>query len=476
MRQVVTILGFVPPGRKIHRNGRQWLVIHCQIALRRGMKNATEFQENSGLGQHRVQKLHGQPNHVRFAAFDDVQPARAILVAERACLAFPQAAVQVFLDLIGLKESMRKRRAGDADLRLRAPEVRQTKPAVNPVFAATQQSSICRACSRSRRFSQDPPQALPHRVAGHDHQRTGDLSDRLVRRPNLVLDGPLGQLGGDVGGFLTGQPGHQFAGCFLAANAALGIRARHHDFEAITGLGQQRASLRRAAGQKSECQSRLSILLLRMGANSRSYPLDGRSQDAIRRRRMAMLEQILGDPVRRQPLAGRQQARRIADHGRGRRRSELYLLAQQYIKRRNEKPGNVYLGIMSRLDAGSSGVVLLARTSKAAARLTEQFRTRSVREDLLGDRDRRRRSLRLGEMVDWLRKDEAKGRMEIVAADQPGRQGGPSELSPRTSRRRGTLVEIDLQTRSQASDSRCNSPHAAGRCGANENTVMRRRC
>jgi 23S rRNA pseudouridine1911/1915/1917 synthase len=53
-------------------------------------------------------------------------------------------------------------------------------------------------------------------------------------------------------------------------------------------------------------------------------------------------------------------------------------LAKQYIKRRYAKPGNVYLGVVSRLDAPVSGVLLLARTSKAAARLSAQFRSRGV--------------------------------------------------------------------------------------------------
>jgi len=59
-------------------------------------------------------------------------------------------------------------------------------------------------------------------------------------------------------------------------------------------------------------------------------------------------------------------------------RPSLLALAKQYVKERYRKPGNVYLGVVSRLDAPVTGVVLLARTSKAARRLTEQFRTRRV--------------------------------------------------------------------------------------------------
>lgn len=43
--------------------------------------------------------------------------------------------------------------------------------------------------------------------------------------------------------------------------------------------------------------------------------------------------------------------------------------AKRYLKTKYQKPGNVYLGVVSRLDTMVSGVLVLARTSKAAARL-----------------------------------------------------------------------------------------------------------
>lgn len=52
--------------------------------------------------------------------------------------------------------------------------------------------------------------------------------------------------------------------------------------------------------------------------------------------------------------------------------------AAQYIRTKYQKPGNVFLGVVSRLDKSVSGVTVIARTSKAAARLSEQFRDRDV--------------------------------------------------------------------------------------------------
>ncbi len=51
---------------------------------------------------------------------------------------------------------------------------------------------------------------------------------------------------------------------------------------------------------------------------------------------------------------------------------------RMFLKERFNKPGNVFLGLVHRLDRPVSGVMVLARTSKAAGRLTTQFRTRDV--------------------------------------------------------------------------------------------------
>lgn len=58
-------------------------------------------------------------------------------------------------------------------------------------------------------------------------------------------------------------------------------------------------------------------------------------------------------------------------------------LAKEYIKEKYEKPGNVFLGLLHRIDRPVSGVVLLARTSKAAARVTKQFSDKKVKKTYL---------------------------------------------------------------------------------------------
>jgi 23S rRNA pseudouridine1911/1915/1917 synthase len=52
--------------------------------------------------------------------------------------------------------------------------------------------------------------------------------------------------------------------------------------------------------------------------------------------------------------------------------------AKAWLKAQYQKPGNVYVGLVHRLDRPVGGVMVLARTSKAAARLSQQFRERRV--------------------------------------------------------------------------------------------------
>jgi 23S rRNA pseudouridine1911/1915/1917 synthase len=58
--------------------------------------------------------------------------------------------------------------------------------------------------------------------------------------------------------------------------------------------------------------------------------------------------------------------------------ASLFDACCDYLKHQYNKPGAVYLGVVSRLDAPVTGVVPFARTSKSAARLSEQYRTHSA--------------------------------------------------------------------------------------------------
>src|SRR3954447_21762218 len=89
-----------------------------------------------------------------------------------------------------------------------------------------------------------------------------------------------------------------------------------------------------------------------------------------------------------------------------------------YLKEKYAKPGNVFLGIVHRLDKATSGVLLFARTSKAAARLSEQFREGGVEKVYWAVVEGELPAA--GSFEDWLRKDEARGVVEAVGPEEPG--------------------------------------------------------
>lgn len=62
---------------------------------------------------------------------------------------------------------------------------------------------------------------------------------------------------------------------------------------------------------------------------------------------------------------------------------DLLSCCKQYIKEKYNKPGNVYLGLVHRLDRPVSGVCVFARTSKAASRLTKQIQDHSFKKQYL---------------------------------------------------------------------------------------------
>ena len=136
--------------------------------------------------------------------------------------------------------------------------------------------------------------------------------------------------------------------------------------------------------------------------------------------------------------------------------SSLFDLAKDYIRRKYNKPGNVYLGIVSRLDAKTTGVIVLARTSKAAARLSQQFRDRETKKiywaivaangsgESIADR---------GQLENWMYKDDAAMRMRCVKEHRVkngnvSKDAKVARLSWHVIAEDGdrSLLEIELQT------------------------------
>lgn len=90
-----------------------------------------------------------------------------------------------------------------------------------------------------------------------------------------------------------------------------------------------------------------------------------------------------------------------------------------WVGREYAKPGKVFLGVVHRLDRPVSGVVVFARTSKAAARLTDAFRERRVEKTYLGVASRLP-DPEGGVLEQWLLKDRDRNRVRVVATEGEG--------------------------------------------------------
>lgn len=123
---------------------------------------------------------------------------------------------------------------------------------------------------------------------------------------------------------------------------------------------------------------------------------------------------------------------------------DLLNLLKRYIGEKYHKPGAVYLGLVHRLDRPVGGVMVFARTSKAASRLSESFRTH--------EQDRRYLAVVEGELrgelalTDWLLKDARTGMVHVVPPDTPGAKQARLRSRPIASRDGLTLTEVRLFT------------------------------
>lgn len=126
----------------------------------------------------------------------------------------------------------------------------------------------------------------------------------------------------------------------------------------------------------------------------------------------------------------------------------LHKWAGEYLKQKYNKPGNVYVGVVSRLDAHTSGVIVLARTSKAASRLSDQLRRGTVTKRYLALIPTGLQPLR-GQLADRLVKNESRHRMAVVpesAAKVSGEKQALLEYKTIDQNESIQALEVDLKT------------------------------
>ena len=92
---------------------------------------------------------------------------------------------------------------------------------------------------------------------------------------------------------------------------------------------------------------------------------------------------------------------------------DMLTLVKQYLKEKYQKPGNVYVGLIHRLDRPVGGVMIFAKTSKAASRLSNQVREKVFQKVYLAVVDGRPEKDK-GILEDYLYKDERNNMSRVV--------------------------------------------------------------
>ena len=92
---------------------------------------------------------------------------------------------------------------------------------------------------------------------------------------------------------------------------------------------------------------------------------------------------------------------------------DMLTLVKKYIKEKYNKPGDVYIGLVHRLDRPVGGVMVFARTSKSAARLSEQVRNKTLQKVYIAVVDGKIEN-KTGVLEDYLYKDERNNISKVV--------------------------------------------------------------
>lgn len=118
---------------------------------------------------------------------------------------------------------------------------------------------------------------------------------------------------------------------------------------------------------------------------------------------------------------------------------------KDYIRQKYEKKGNAYLGLLHRLDRPAGGVMVFARTSKAAARLSAAMQKGGVQKvyyAVLPKKPPKKED----ELTGYMIKDTQSNISRMASADEPGAKQARLKYTVLTEKQGLTLAKIDLYT------------------------------
>lgn len=124
--------------------------------------------------------------------------------------------------------------------------------------------------------------------------------------------------------------------------------------------------------------------------------------------------------------------------------TDMLSLLKSHIKEKYNKPGDAFVGLVHRLDKPVGGVMVFARNSKAAGRLSNQVRTRSFKKTYLAIVEGK--PTNQAKITDYLKKNEQTNLVEVVSETTPGAQLAILTYKVLRTTDKLSLLEIELET------------------------------
>lgn len=123
----------------------------------------------------------------------------------------------------------------------------------------------------------------------------------------------------------------------------------------------------------------------------------------------------------------------------------LCAIVADYLKKKYNKPGDAFVGVVHRLDRPTSGIVVFAKTSKALERLNDMFRNGQVHKTywaLVKNRPLQEE----GELTHWIYRNEKQNKSYAYDRERPGSKLAILNYRLLVSLTRYHLIEVDLKT------------------------------
>ena len=124
---------------------------------------------------------------------------------------------------------------------------------------------------------------------------------------------------------------------------------------------------------------------------------------------------------------------------------DLLSMCKEYIKEKYNKPGNVFLGLVHRLDRPTGGIIVFARTSKAASRLSEQIKNGTFNKKYVAVVEGQLKD-KLAHLTHYLKKDEKNNKVYIVPELESGGKRADLEYRVIDENENLSMLDISLLT------------------------------